>query len=189
MPRYPARRIILTGAFESGKTTLLLLLVDALRESRLDIAGVISPPVYKNGEKTGIDLLNLRDGTRQPLALLREGETMGMLFTNRWVFSTEAMEEGNRILLDATPCDLLIVDELGPLELERQSGWVNGINAIDSQQYCLAVCVIRESLVPAALQRWPDARVIAMTRETQSAQLEEFKNLALDLLGQKQAPG
>lgn len=189
MPRYPARRIILTGAFESGKTTLLLLLLDALRESQLDIAGVLSPPVYEDGLKTGIDLLNLRNGMRQPLAMLRSGETTGELFTNHWVFSNEAMAEGDRILLDATPCDLLIVDELGPLELERQSGWMNGISAIDSQQYCLAVIVIRNALIPAALQCWPDARVMAMTRETQSAQVDEIKNLALDLLSQKQSPG
>lgn len=181
MPRYPAQRIILTGTFESGKTTLLLLLLDSLRKYQLDIAGVISPPVYKDGEKTGIDLLNLRTGIRQPLAVLNSGVNPGQLFTKHWVFSTEAMEEGNHILLEATPCDLLIVDELGPLELERQTGWMNGISAIDSQHYCLAVCVIRESLIPAALQRWPDARVIAMTRETQSAQVEELKNLVLEL--------
>ena len=35
----------------------------------------------------------------------------------------EVLAWGTRILQQATPCDLLVVDELGPLKFERGEGW------------------------------------------------------------------
>lgn len=55
---------------------------------------------------------------------------------------------------------LLVVDELGPLELQRDAGLSAGIAAIDGLQQGLACVVVRPSLVDVALKRWPDAVVV-----------------------------
>ena len=59
-------------------------------------------------------------------------------------------------------CDLLIVDELGPIELERGEGWQNGIAALNSGEYQAAVVVIRPELLDAASQLWPNASLITI---------------------------
>jgi hypothetical protein len=70
------------------------------------------------------------------------------------------MAWGNDVLGAATPCDLLIVDELGPLEFERNRGWTDGLAAVDSGDYRHALVVVRPQLLPAARARWPHAQVV-----------------------------
>jgi len=53
----------------------------------------------------------------------------------------------------------LIVDELGPLEFEREEGWIAGVSAVDSGEYQAALVVIRPSLLMMASQRWKVSRV------------------------------
>ena len=54
---------------------------------------------------------------------------------------------------------MLIVDELGPLEFIEGRGWMNGLNALDSRNYRMAVATLRPSLLENAAQRWPGAQV------------------------------
>ena len=53
------------------------------------------------------------------------------------------MDWGNQTLNTSTPCDVLVVDELGPLEFERGIGLQNGFTAIDSRNFDFALVVIR----------------------------------------------
>ena len=62
----------------------------------------------------------------------------------------------------STPCEVLLVDEWGVLEFERNQGWVAGLGAIDSGAYRLGVVVIRPELLLRAQQRWPGARVLTI---------------------------
>lgn len=181
MNAYPGRLILLSGEFDAGKTTLLLMLQDELKSSGLKVTGVISPPILKDGEKVGIGLQDLASATTRQLAVLRARAGDSAISTKRWSFLPEGMADANRFLADATPCDVLIIDELGPLEFEGQAGWTNGLAAIDSRQYALAICVVRPSLIEIARSRWPQAQVIEVTRSTQADILAALKNLAMGL--------
>jgi hypothetical protein len=68
------------------------------------------------------------------------------------------------MLKGAIPCDLLIVDELGPLEFDKGQGWLEGFRAVDSGRYRAALLTIRPSLLDRALQRWGKAEVIDLER-------------------------
>lgn len=156
--------VLLSGEFENGKTTLCLKLLETAKKGGYSAKGVICPPVYKNGKKIGIDILNVESYEQRHLAVLRGSATDG-IYTTRWQFNQEAMKWGSEILMKAVPCDLLFVDELGPLEFERGEGWQSGLRAIDSRAFRQAVTVIRPRLIDTALQRWPDAEVVTITRE------------------------
>lgn len=80
--------------------------------------------------------------------------------TERWVFNEDVLTWGNQVLADTDGCDLLLVDELGPLEFNRGQGWQNGLQAIDKGEYKIAVVVIRPALVETAVKRWPHAHVM-----------------------------
>ncbi len=150
---------IITGARETGKTRFCSHLVEKARVERLDISGLLSPPVYVNGVKTAIEVEDLRSGERRILALSRQDE-ISSIQTKRWSFDSDALNWGNDHLAKATPCDLLVVDELGLLEFERGGGWQNGISAIHSGKFQLAVVVIRPELIDKARVTFGNAQVM-----------------------------
>ena len=149
---------ILSGDREIGKTTFLKRLLQEPALQGQDIAGVVSPAVFRGQQKVGIDLLDPRTRVQKRLADLRSTlETASV--TQHWNFLPETMDWGNQLLAAAVPCDLLIVDEMGPLELEMGQGWQQGISAVSSGRYRLCLLVIRPSLLEAALSLWPRGKV------------------------------
>jgi nucleoside-triphosphatase THEP1 len=155
-------RYLLSGEREIGKTTLLLALKDQAQHAGFDVSGVISPAVFIEGKKVGIDLLDLRSNDQIRLADLNEAEPDSDVPTIHWTFDKNALQHGNEVLGRATPGDLLIVDELGPIELVRGQGWQNGLKAVDGANYKTAVIVIRPSLLEIATKRWPDTTVLKL---------------------------
>jgi nucleoside-triphosphatase THEP1 len=175
-PTNQPTRYLLIGKLEVGKTSLCLHLVEILGETGWDVAGAISPAVFKAESKVAIDLLDPRSGQRRRLATLLTPEVQQTgPATKRWGFDADALAWGDQLLAQAAPCDLLIVDELGPLELERGEGWLSGLAAIDNGDYKAAVIVVRPHLLHLATQRWPDAEVVLVSDEvdarTQAAAL------------------
>jgi len=67
----------------------------------------------------------------------------------------------NNVLREANGSDLLLIDEIGPLELLRGEGLTAGIDRLDGNSYKIACVVIRPSLIPSALHRWPHAKVVS----------------------------
>ena len=157
--------ILLTGEFQSGKTTLCLELYVLAREAQLEVKGVISPAVFEGDEKIAIEALDLQSGVRKRLAELR-GSQERSLDTLRWSFFPEVIAWGNKLLLEAVPCDLLLIDELGPLEFQRGEGWVNGFTAVDSGDFQAAILVIRPNLVKEAERRWKVSRVVDLDQNS-----------------------
>lgn len=156
------KRIILTGEKGIGKTTLCQHLAEQARGPGMNIRGVISPAIFESGQKVGIGVVNLKDNSRRRLAYTHEQKSRGPA-TKRWAFVREAVEWGDAVLKESTPCDLLILDELGPLEFEMGQGWLHGFAALDQGEYNLALVVIRPKLTSRALARWPDAEIVELT--------------------------
>ena len=154
--------ILLTGEIESGKTSYCLDVLKIAREQRIQVAGLLSPGIFEGGEKISIDALNLKSGTRRRLAELKENQTLG-LETKRWSFYPEVVLWGNQVLQDAIPTDLLMVDELGPLEFHQNSGWINGFDVLESNAFQVALVVIRPSLIKEASQHWNIAQTIDLS--------------------------
>jgi iron complex transport system ATP-binding protein len=151
--------ILLTGLSGVGKTTWCSQLVALARERGLTVNGLLSPSVFKEGRKVGINIADLQSGETRQLASLRQGES-GKIGTPRWSFDPEVTAWANRALEEAAPSDLLVMDEIGPLELLQGEGITAGLRRLDAGDYKVACVVIRTSLLPNALQRWPDATVV-----------------------------
>jgi nucleoside-triphosphatase THEP1 len=172
--------ILLTGQREIGKTRLLLKLLENLQEKDQRVSGVISPGVFIDGVKIAIELRDLQTGKSQRLADLRQVDSCGVM-TDRWVFDSNTLNWGNRLLANAVPCDLLIVDELGPIELERGQGLQYGILAVNSKAYKAAIVVIRPELIQTALILWPGSSLFETTGDIES-DLPSFRKMVANLL-------
>lgn len=66
-------------------------------------------------------MIDIRSCMRLPLAEF--DRFTGGPVTGRWHFHPEAFAAGMAWCLDAPPEAVLIVDEIGPLELQQQLGW------------------------------------------------------------------
>ncbi len=165
------KRILLTGERGTGKTSLCRLVVQAGRRAGWDVAGLISPARFAGGEKTAIEVEDVRSGRKMLLARRRGAESTAAVHphtpvgvhTDAWVFDEAAVQWGNEMLRQSTPCDLLLVDELGVLELERGQGWTAALQAVDGGDYRFALIVVRPSLLATAYRRWRQAEVVAVT--------------------------
>ena len=136
---------MLTGERGTGKTSLCRALAAQARQHGWDIAGVTSPAVFENEIKTGILVEDVRRGENRPLAVVEAGGTFD-LPVGKWFFDRTVLAWGDQVIASSPPCDLLIVDELGPLELLQGGGWQSARQVLRAGGYRLALVVIRPEL-------------------------------------------
>lgn len=168
---------ILTAPSGIGKTTFCRALVEHARAAGWDVAGLLSPAVFENGIKTGILAENLRTGEARPLAQLSTLKAQPIIFNlelGQWLFSPFTLDWGNEIYAASLPCDLFVVDELGPLELIRGEGWGNALEALREATYKVGVVVIRPELVETALQTFHITQVVTIEPSENLAQYANF---------------
>ena len=164
---------VLSGASGAGKTWLCERIVAEQRRRGRDTAGLLTLPRIVQGDKIGMDVQDIRTGERRPLAERTpagNGPVTGM-----WHFHAEGLEWGSRLLERVGPCDFLVVDELGPLELERGEGWVAGLDVLRAGRYRRALAVVRPTLLLPFQVRMPTpARIMMVDRVNQAQRLEQI---------------
>jgi len=113
--------LVLTGPVHGGKTTFLEGSLARWASRGFALGGFLSVAVTGGSGTPGYDLLELKTGRRHPY-LRREGEPdaerIGPFF-----FVPSTLERARSIIREAGPHELLIVDEVGPLELLGGGLW------------------------------------------------------------------
>ena len=136
---------MLTGEREVGKTYLCERVVEVARRRGFSCAGVLAPALFERQEKVGISLVDVASGEERFLASaddIPQGVRWG-----RYRFVSSSLAWGGDLLARAIPCDLLVVDELGPLELERGNGLVKAMDVLVQGGFSLALVVVRPALL------------------------------------------
>lgn len=136
--------IVLSGAVGCGKTTVCEKVAARARQEGLRVGGVLT--LHRSDPELGAvrEVVDLATGTGRMLAAttgLCDGPRIG-----HWGFRRDAIEWGNERLEASCPCDLLIIDEIGPLELVRDEGWNRAIPVLNARQFGLALVVVRPVL-------------------------------------------
>jgi nucleoside-triphosphatase THEP1 len=140
--------IVLSGESGSGKTTYCATLVRHVQASGGTVCGLLSVGTFMNGVKVAIDLHDLRTGQPRRLATRRPQPDPASPTPN-WQFDEEALRWGDAVLAAVPRCDLLVIDELGPLELRHGVGYQAAFKLLKRRAYRLACVVVRPSLVEA----------------------------------------
>ena len=136
---------VICGAINSGKTSFL---ADFVKEAEVSfkMGGVISPKRFEKGEFLGYDLMEVTTGMIQPI--LRKGENPGVESIGNFNIVNQGFQEGNHIIVNSLNCEILIIDEIGILELEGR-GFRRGLEKALAEYRSELVLSIRESLVGA----------------------------------------
>jgi nucleoside-triphosphatase THEP1 len=148
--------VLITGPRGVGKTTLCLRTVALAKEAHYSCAGLLT--LREDDDRRVV--VDVRTGDRRSLTATGPGGVP----VGRYVFDPGALAWGAEVLAHSTPCDLLVVDELGPLEMAGD-GWAVGMDVLREGRFLLALVVVRPELVAEALERFPDAWALEVTPE------------------------
>ncbi|MEJ2554715.1 MAG: nucleoside-triphosphatase [Anaerolineae bacterium] len=161
--------MILSGESGCGKTNICTRIVAMTRARGLAVTGVVTLPRLVDGRKVGLDVEDIRSGRRRPLAEAYAesdpsiaGATTGPS-TGSWQFYADGLAWGAMLLRRATPCDLLVIDELGPLELLQGEGWTVGLEILGSSRYRMALVTVRPGLLPQFQEQLAPREPIILT--------------------------
>ncbi len=147
---------LLTGSRGVGKTTVCLRAVALARQAGFSCAGLLT--LREDKERRVV--VDVRSGQRRPLTTTGPtGVRVG-----RFLFDPATLAWGAEILARSPPCDLLVVDELGPLEL-RGEGWATGMETLRKGSFRLGLVVVRPELVEEVRVLFPQAQVLEVTLE------------------------
>ncbi|MEA3407083.1 MAG: nucleoside-triphosphatase [Chloroflexota bacterium] len=142
------RIILLTGPKRSGKTTACRRFVENGRRANMAIGGIVSPARYDHrGQKRGIDIIDLTTGQRRALATTASSPQEATV--GKYRFYPGAIRWARRRALSAlaAPLDVVIVDEIGPLELEQKQGFATALDRLSTSRAKIAILIVRDSLV------------------------------------------
>ncbi|HEY55435.1 MAG TPA: hypothetical protein G4N91_04080 [Dehalococcoidia bacterium] len=138
--------IIVTGRVGVGKTTLCEKVVELARSRGYSCGGILTP----KAPDEGIIIVDVQTGERKPLASINEIYQGPR--TDRYFFNPEAIEFGNKAIDGAVSSDILLVDEVGHLEL-RGEGFAKALEIVRAGKVKNSILVIRRKLLPAFLAR------------------------------------
>lgn len=175
-PQPVPRIILLSGPRQVGKSTLCQKLVARLREDTVDVAGLLTIHTGPHD----LEVMELHSGEQYPLTLPFDDGAGAEL--GRFRMDGVALNRGLLSLQGALPTDVLIVDELGPLEFRLGQGWLPVLSLLRADCCCVAVIVIRPELLAEALERLPGpvTTVIYVTPENRDRVLETLVRLTSD---------
>ena len=112
---------ILTGPVHSGKTTTLKRIIQQVERENLVVDGFLSEAVFKDQERAGYDLFDLKK--EKSIPLLRKSGKKDWQSVGSYFFLPSGLEAAQRIISRSQNSDICVVDEIGPLELSGKGFW------------------------------------------------------------------
>jgi nucleoside-triphosphatase len=176
------RILLLTGNPGVGKTTVLLKVVDALKARGYSVGGMISREVRSSGERVGFEILDLSSNKRGWLAHVNQpdGPRVGKYRVN--LNDLEGIGV-NAILKAVEECDVVAIDEIGPMELFSERFKEAVKRAVESGKLVIGVIhwKARDRLMEEVKKR-EDGGIIEVTLENRNKQQETVVEKAVEFL-------
>ena len=129
--------IVLTGAPGVGKTTAVIRVARALKERGVKVGGIVSRELRTNNMRIGFEFIDLTTNDRNVLASITgNGPKVGKYFVNiaGCRFAAERLTNAVR------NSDVIICDEIGPMELKSREFIDSVKNLLECRQESNCCC-------------------------------------------------
>jgi nucleoside-triphosphatase len=176
----PKRVLLITGSPGVGKTTILTEAVETLEKEGLKVGGMISREVRADGIRIGFEIVDLTSSKRGWLAQVSNGNGPQI---GKYIVNLEDLEAiGAKSIIEAVGnCDVVVIDEIGPMELFSWKFKEAVVAALESQGLVLAVVHWKASdrfLIEVRSRE--DAEIFVATRENREKLVEIITSKALN---------
>ena len=166
----------LYGPSGCGKTRFVEALVNRLALQGYSCRGVCSPAVFADDLKIGIQAKLIPSGEQRPLAKLAKGGEPNLF--GKWQMFPEALAWALAYLQEEQACDVYVIDELGPYEVEQGLGWAALLPRLELLPATVTLITFRPSLQAYFSSRYPQANMFNLEEENQRSkaalQIEEL---------------
>jgi nucleoside-triphosphatase THEP1 len=145
---------IITGEQGSGKTSLLKALSTSLAKRGKTCGGILAHGKWEDNQRSGFDLEFIPDG--KTVTLCKSAPREGWIRFRRFWFNPLAFDLGKQWLAGAIAKkpEVLILDEIGPAEMEN-GGWAAILPGLfDEARHRLVIVTVRTRLAEAVVERW-----------------------------------
>jgi len=162
------RLLFLTGAPGIGKTTILLKVADDLKSKGYRVGGVLTREIRSCGNRVGFQIIDLKSSRQGWLAHvnLKAGPKVGRYHVN--------LEDLNSIgataILNAIKhSDIILIDEVGPMELFSERFKDALRKAVESRKIVIGTIHWKmRSKIIEEIRRREDAKIYVVTRENRN---------------------
>lgn len=141
--------IIISGKPQQGKTTFLSTVISQLQKENVEIDGIVAKGIDKDGIRLGFDLQHIKTKTVYSLSRITPNPTFEQY--GRYYFDPSVFQKVNSIL-KKTKASFIVIDEIGPLELEEK-GWSSAIENLLTSNTPM-IWVVRKSILGRVLNHW-----------------------------------
>lgn len=154
-----SQAILLIGRRGVGKTTVCQAVAELAYRRGYQPGGVVTPALYDSyGAKVGFEAVDVGSGDCWLLA--RTDQELGGPQVGPYSFDPAALARALRVLRKAivAGCDLFIVDEIGPLELEQGEGFAPILDLLPAKWPTHTLIVARPELLDRLRRRLRNTR-------------------------------
>lgn len=149
----PITICLLTGDQGSGKTTFLLGLHRLLKVKNIPVGGIVAVGTWNNGKRHDFTLHDL--SKKDKMLFCKRDEENGWTKSRHFYINPQALIFGRKILAaeNLEPSGVVIIDEIGPFELEGE-GWSAALSRLIENRNHALVLSVRRSLVENVINHW-----------------------------------
>ncbi len=156
-------KIGITGLPGSGKTYVLQKVIEMLEDSGLSIGGMISDPIREGRYKTGCSVRDLVTGDSEIFA---SRDIESRIVVEKLGVDIESLEKigVNAIKRASETCDIIVIDEVGKLEVESP-GFVAAVKEALEVGKPMLITIHKKSRNPLLqdIRRRDDMRILEVT--------------------------
>lgn len=156
-------KIGITGLPGSGKTYALLRVIEMLQDGELKIGGMIDEPVIDGRHKTGFTVRNLLTGETEEFASV--GLESRVMVGKIGVDLSKLEAVGVKAIREACEtCDIIVIDEVGKMEVESQA-FIDAVKEALDADKPMIITLHKKSRNPLLqdIRRRDDVRILEVT--------------------------
>ncbi len=173
------KNVLITGRPGVGKSTLVSRLIDRARTLGMRVGGLSTPEIRVGGRRIGFKLVDIATGEEGILAKIG---IRGPMVSKYGVNLEDLRSVGvNAIKRAIDEADLIVIDEIGKMELFSNEFKRAVIMALDSEKPVIATVgkFLRDSFIKEILGR-NDIKLFEITTSNRNAVFQEISRILFE---------